>query len=99
MVHKHSQANYWFKRRRYGLGWVPVTWQGILLLAAYLACLFGSVLLLPAKPASPDGGQIARCISLLVLATIIFVGLARRHAPAPRWRWGRRDNDNPRQDF
>jgi len=29
----------WFKRKLYGWGWVPVTWQGWLVLGVYIALL------------------------------------------------------------
>ena len=38
---------YWFEAKRYGIGWtLPVSWQGWLVVIAYLALLAGGLFLL-----------------------------------------------------
>lgn len=29
------EKNYWFRRKKYGWGWVPASWQGYLVLGVY----------------------------------------------------------------
>ena len=79
---------FWFKRRRYGWGWYPVTWQGWLVVAIYVV-LVGML----ARWESPWAlGSIAFATGLLLVMT----GLT---GPRPRWRWGPRSEDNPEEDY
>jgi hypothetical protein len=70
----------WFQRRRIGLGWRPVGWQGRLVTALTACGLIAVFVLLP--------GSSARLpVAILVLAAYSIVGLAtggwRRPAEAP----------------
>src|SRR5262245_12007807 len=52
---KDNPEQYWFKRRTYGWGWVPATWQGWLTLLIFLgvssgfSCRWCTVLNQPAR--------------------------------------------------
>lgn len=37
---KDNPEGYWFKRKLYGWGWTPATWQGWVTLVAFLAVFF-----------------------------------------------------------
>ncbi|KQV43042.1 MULTISPECIES: hypothetical protein [unclassified Duganella] len=74
---------YWFPAKRYGWGWgVPVTWQGWLVLVAYLLAMVGGALLL--NPAHSPLGFLA----LTTVATSIFILVCYLTGEPPRWRWG-----------
>jgi len=81
--------NYWFKRRRYGLGWYPVTYQGWLAIAVYVTV----VLVLPF---TVDSSQ---ALPVVGFATLLLVGLCYAKGPKPRWRWGKSSSDDPSQDW
>jgi len=87
---------YWFKRRRYGWGWTPVTWQGWLCLVVFLSAILLAALRMPAKPDITD-------IILLLLVTLsgvlLLIGIAYAKGPQPRWRMGKKPTDNPDEDF
>ena len=34
-----ESKKYWFKRRRFGWGWTPVTWQGWLTVAFFIGLI------------------------------------------------------------
>ncbi len=89
----------WFKAKRYGWGWYPVTWQGylstllftltyILLVTAYMGWL---------SAATMAGGADYRGLSLGTLeflaafaaVTWLMIVLCTRYGERPRWRWGK----------
>jgi hypothetical protein len=91
--------NLWFKRRRYGWGWTPVTWQGWVSILLFLLILLADTFSLPAKPAIPNSGEVllffivafADIIGLLVVSYI--------KGPMPHWRWGKTSHDRDDEDF
>lgn len=94
-----SGKNYWMKRRRYGWGWIPTTWQGWLFLALQMGILGMAALQLPAKPAQPSTVQLATFFVTVALVIISLVLVSVATSPKPHWRWGKRDTDNPDEDF
>lgn len=38
-----NEKKLWFKRKRYGWGWTPSTWQGWLIIFGYLAIIFSMI--------------------------------------------------------
>ena len=78
MTRPANRQDYWFKARRYGWGWTPVTWQAWSLLAAYLIVVGGSTLvLLPAtKSESTNFVDIVALILIFFSATSFLIGLA-----------------------
>lgn len=75
--------HYWFSAKTYGWGWgFPVTWQGWLVLAVYVAAVIAVSLRVP-----PDADPVrfALCITLLTLALLVICWLK---GEPPRWRWG-----------
>ena len=81
--------NYWFKRRRYGLGWYPVTYQGWLAIAFYVTVVLVLTFTVDSSQALPVVG----------FATLLLVGLCYAKGPKPRWRWGKSSSDDPSQDW
>lgn len=78
---------WWFKRRRYGWGWYPVSVEGWLVTVAYL---IGVVALGLLSPSWRFGGI---AVSTVALLWVCFI-----KGPAPRWRWGLSEEDDPRED-
>ncbi|MBR0552269.1 hypothetical protein [Stakelama marina] len=71
---------YWFAPKRFGMGAVPVTWQGWLATIIYVALLFACVRLLPG---------IAAKLAVGVPLTIGFMVIAARKTDGGwHWRWG-----------
>ncbi len=90
---------YWFKRRRYGWGWVPVSWQGWLSLGLFILVVLTAALRLPAKPAQPTTRQLIEFIGTFIVAVIALVVIGYAKGPVPRWRWGIKPGDNRHEDF
>lgn len=95
-----QNEKYWFKRRRYGWGWTPVRWQGWLTLVAFLAVAIATpFVVFPPSPQDPTTGQMAVFFGVLVLDIAALVWIAMTKGPTPRWRWGKRSDDNPHEDL
>ena len=74
---------YWFPAKRYGWGWGPPrTWQGWLVLIAFLAVtMFNAYYISPA--AHPLLFFVIAIISVTALLAICYA-----KGEPPRWRWG-----------
>jgi drug/metabolite transporter (DMT)-like permease len=81
---------YWFPAKRYGWGWgLPMTWQGWLVLAAFMAlAVAGTFLFWPRK-------AMAAYIMYLVVLSALLIGVCWLKGEPPRWRWG--DDDGASQ--
>lgn len=92
--------SYWFKRRRFGWGWVPVTWQGWVVVLGWMALMIGAALVL----ADPSGdrrfsAEAAVFSMFAVVVTAALIRVCYRKGPKPKWRWGKRPDDDPDEDF
>lgn len=83
--------NYWFKRRRYGYGWFPTTWQGWAVIGVYLV---GMIAIATAAEENPSV-----VILFLILLTAGLLTVTYQKGPKPKWRWGKTEHDNPEEDF
>lgn len=94
------KKDYWFKRRRYGWGWVPVTWQGWVIVLAYIMLLPAVALIL----ADPSGdrrfsAEAAFFVLFAVVMTISLIRIGYRKGPKPKWRWGKKPGDKSGEDW
>jgi uncharacterized membrane protein YhaH (DUF805 family) len=77
------EGRYWFPAKRYGWGWgFPCTWEGWLVLAAFVALVGAGGWLFP--PRAMPGFYLAYVLVLSVL----LVGVCWLTGEPPRWRWG-----------
>ena len=70
-------ARYWFPAKRYGWGWgLPATWQGWLVLIAFIALVAAGAVFLPPRT--------------MLAAYLLYVAVlcAALTGEPPRWRWG-----------
>jgi hypothetical protein len=78
-----TERKYWFPAKRYGWGWgIPSSWQGWLVLAAFVGLLVVGSFLLP--PSAMLGAYLAYVAVLCVL----LVGTCWLKGEPLRWRWG-----------
>jgi hypothetical protein len=83
---KDNPEGYWFKRKLYGWGWVPVKWQGWLIVGIYIVAviLFGSTISENSLP-----NEIIFTFFLPVtLLTITLIRICYWKGEKPRWQWG-----------
>lgn len=94
-----TPEKYWFKRRRYGYGWTPVTWQGWTAITFYLLLVaLGALALSQAPPEMLFIEAGIYAISVVVGAAVLLI-VSSKKGPKAKWRWGKTKNDNPREDF
>lgn len=83
---RDNPEGYWFKRRLYGWGWVPVTWQGWTILLVYVLALVAFAFTI--DDASPPREIMFTFILPVVLLTISLIVICYRTGEEPRWQWG-----------
>jgi len=79
---KDNPKGYWFKAKLYGWGWVPVTWQGWLVVALGVAFLIAGIYI-----GDTDDAPGAALLGLLLMIGLIFY-FGYRKGEKPRWQWG-----------
>ena len=95
-----NKSRYWFKRRRYGWGWTPVTLAGWVTVLVYLTVVVGAAFyLLPEGSGAPSSLAITTFLLVMLAATFLAIGISYAKGPAPRWRWGASEGDNPDEDL
>ena len=80
---KDNPKGYWFKRKLYGWGWVPVKWQGWLVVAIGLAIFIASIYI-----GEADDAPGAVVMGLILMIAIIFA-FGYWKGERPKWSWGR----------
>lgn len=85
-----NPERYWFKRKIWGWGWVPVTWQGWFVTVLYVTLI--SLLMLSREEVilgNPDSGSNFLVFGLpVILLTALFILIAYRKGEKPKWQWG-----------
>lgn len=83
---KNNPNGFWFRRKVYGWGWTPATWQGWLVTLVYLGVVIFWATLNSDKP-TLDFWVIFFCL------TAIFVFIAYKKGEKPKWQWGIKDKN------
>jgi len=89
-----TKRKLWFRKKSYGWGWHPASWQGWLVTILYVVLfvvsgvLFGAV-----TPSAVNGGgsTVAGFIlffSWMALLTASLLAICYRFGETPEWRWG-----------
>lgn len=82
----------WFRRKLYGWGWMPITWQGWLVTLVYVAMLIRIFLNIDKNSHSVSDTLIGYFLPF-VLLTIILIIICYKTGEKPRWQWGKRLED------
>ena len=80
---KDNPKGLWFKRKLYGWGWVPVSWQGWLVAIIGITIALAGVYL-----GETDDAPGAALIGILLMIALIFV-FGFWEGEKPKWSWGR----------
>ena len=92
-------ARLWFKRRRFGWGWVPASKQGWLTLVAFVAAVGGGGLVMGLTQDDGDFWPVVAYLVFVAGASATLIRVTRAHGPDPHWRWGRKPDDDPATDY
>jgi uncharacterized integral membrane protein len=76
----------WFKRKTYGWGWTPITWQGWLITLLYIVLLLIFVMTIDENSSSRE---VAFTFAIpIILITVTFIRICYAKGEKPRWQWG-----------
>lgn len=79
----------WFKRKRYGWGWYPATWQGWAVLCIWIVLFVcGEVIFMRHLE---EGASWHTVAAFLVYTSVLvsgLIGISYRYGEKPRWQWG-----------
>ena len=83
---RDNPKGYWFKRKAFGWGWVPVTWQGWLTTLMFIA----AVLFFAFTVDDNSSGREVVFTFLLpfFFLTVTFIRIAYLKGEKPKWQWG-----------
>jgi hypothetical protein len=78
-----TEPKYWFRAKRYGWGWgLPSSWQGWLVLGAFVVLLVAGSMILPPRT------HFAPYLAYVVVLCVALAGVCWLTGEPPRWRWG-----------
>jgi len=83
---KHNPEGYWFKRKLYGWGWVPATWQGWLTLAVFVFVL--ARLIVPFSHSAPKSSDTIWFLVEILLWVAALILVCYLKGEPPQWQWG-----------
>lgn len=83
---KDNPNGYWFKRKLYGWGWVPVRWQGWLVVGGYVVLVLAFMLTIDANSSARE--VMFTGVLPVVLLTITLIRVGYLKGERPRWQWG-----------
>ena len=89
---KNNPHGYWFKRKLYGWGWSPATWQGWVIIIVYLISVLAFALTI--SESSPPEEIMFTFILPTVLLTAALIRVCYQKGEKPRWQWGLPKEDN-----
>jgi hypothetical protein len=75
----------WFKRKLYGWGWYPSTWEGWLVIVVW-AVFFTFAMI------SLDHEAFKNAL-FIFLSTMMLIVVCYKKGEKPRWQWGKRIDD------
>lgn len=74
--------NLWFKRKAYGYGWTPTTWQGWAVIIVWLISFYLVI--------TGVNSELIKLLSILIL-TGILIFVSYKKGEKPKWQWGKKD--------
>lgn len=89
---KDNPEGYWFKRRPYGLGWIPATKEGW-----FVLCIFMGFILFTAftsfGPVEPTTEELHWFLLKILGAVGLLLAICYRTGEPLKWMWGFPDED------
>ena len=84
---KDNPEGYWFKRKVFGWGWFPATWQGWLALGIFVALLAWLIVPFASELAPSNSDTTWFLIKVLAWAAVLVLTCYLTGEP-PKWQWG-----------
>lgn len=86
-MNEQKTKKLWFKRKRYGWGWMPSTWQGWVVLMFYVILITDHVIAVDFDSIS-SGDLLTKFIPKFLLITLALIFICYLKGEKPRWSWG-----------
>jgi len=83
---KDNPQGYWFKAKLYGWGWTPVTWQGWLIVIAYIVLILLFALTIDKNSSTRE--VVFTFVLPITLLTITLICICYKKGEKPHWQWG-----------
>lgn len=80
----------WFKRKLYGWGWYPSTWQGWVVILIYVLMLIESFKRIDALSHSVSD-TLLNFVPQTFIFTLILVIVCYKTGEKPKWSWGNKN--------
>ena len=78
---------YWFKRKVFGWGWTPATWEGWVTMAVFVALLILNAVRVGALTHSGADVVLPFVLQTFGMAAVL-IGVAYGTGEKPKWQWG-----------
>lgn len=92
---KNNPEHYWFKRKPFGWGWTPVTWQGWLVTIVFIGAVILNALRLNV-PVGLENEFLSPFVIETFIMLLVFIFICIKTGERPRWEWGfpKKDEEN-----
>ncbi len=75
----------WFRRKLYGFGWYPVSWEGWVVILVWVGILVFSV--------AKFDHELQKNLIVVFVMTVILIYICYKKGEKPKWQWGKRIED------
>lgn len=77
----------WFKRKTYGWGWTPCSWQAWAVLTMYIFSVFSDFMFIDNRSHSTSDTAIPFLMHTYILTVFLLI-ICSVTGEEPRWQWG-----------
>ena len=77
----------WFRAKRYGLGWYPISWEGWVVILIYVAIIFRLVVSIDTQSHSGSDALI-QFAPYFIIITGLLILICYKKGEVLGWRWG-----------
>ncbi|MBP6884068.1 MAG: hypothetical protein KBC06_02445 [Candidatus Pacebacteria bacterium] len=82
-----NPEGYWFKRKIYGWGWTPVTWQGWLTMGVFILLMVLNFNRIESYSYS-ESDILINFIPQTIILMAVLIFICYKKGEKPRWQWG-----------
>ena len=91
-MEQNQNKKIWFRRKLYGWGWTPITWQGWGILLLYVVAMVLIFINIDKDSHSASDTLLNYFLPVLLL-TALLIFICYKTGEKPRWQWGKRVED------
>jgi len=84
---KDNPEGHWFKRKIFGWGWTPASWQGWLTVFVFALVILWMGLSLAANP-NPTNTDLLWFFVELLIIIFVLIFISNKKGQKPHWKWG-----------